>query len=61
MIDKLKNISKLIWFDNALVRRIERAAKRSDTDVSKWVRAACREKLERDGATVKTSEQEKQA
>lgn len=51
MIDKTKYIQKLIWFDRVLARRIVRAAKQADTDAAKWIRQACREKLERDALT----------
>lgn len=59
MIDKSKNEPKLIWFERPLLRQIRRSAKSSDTDAAKWIRQACREKLEREQAQPQREEQAK--
>lgn len=45
---RYKNVQKLIWFDKPLAKRIAKAAKQADTDAAKWIRQACREKLQRE-------------
>jgi hypothetical protein len=47
-MDKKTNEQKVIWFDKQTLKAIRKSAKASDTDAAKWIRQACREKLERD-------------
>jgi len=43
----------LVWFPNQLIPLIDQAVDRLDTDRSKFIRNAVREKMERSGIAIK--------